>query len=331
MTVGIYLPDQPQSLPDGRPLRTSGAIHFAGRYRLIDFTLSNLVNSGITGVAIGLGSGYQTLVDHIGSGRDWDLARKIGGITVYPPYATDGAASGVIERLRSGLRGYACDDAVICDAGVFYNLDYRPIVEAHRSQYSDITAIVTQRGGATVPLYTYVMSKSVALALLECIDRDECGMRYVDCIVNSQFSVRTFEFTGYSGHVTDIGSFYRHNIEMLDKDKRNALFKNPAGRVYTSSRDSLPTVYGPDAEVSNSIIADGCQIYGTVRNSVLFRRVTVGRGAIVSDSILQPDTVAEPGSEISHAITDKFVLITPRRSVEGSPGSPLYIPAHEVV
>ncbi|MDR0818442.1 MAG: hypothetical protein LBN43_02565 [Oscillospiraceae bacterium] len=337
MTVGIYLPDRNVTLPDGRPVRTQSAIHFAGRYRLIDFTLSNLVNSGVQRIGIGLGSEYQTLVAHIGSGRDWDLSRKIGGVTFYPPYLSDGILHGATERLKEGLTGYAADNVIFCDGSIFYNMNYRAAIDVHQLQYSDITSIVTERNGEEVPLHTYIMSKTVAMALLERISHDHTGIEHVNELINAQFSVRKYEFSGYSGQINSLTGFYEYNMEMLDAEKRNALFKNPIGRVYTSARDSQPTNYGPDADVRNSIIADGCQIYGTVTNSVIFRRVVVGRGAVVSDSILQNDTIVEPGAEVSYTVTDKNVVITPRQVLIGSPNGygnkvkPLFIHSDETI
>jgi glucose-1-phosphate adenylyltransferase len=128
-------------------------VHFAGRYRLIDFTLSNLVNSGIFRIGIVLGSKYQSLVSHLGSGKDWDLARKSGGITFFPPYLEDmnepypefERGSNALHRALLALAGSKIENVLIVDGAIAYSMDYRPLIEQHESTQADVTAVYSNR------------------------------------------------------------------------------------------------------------------------------------------------------------------------------------------
>ncbi|MDR0936927.1 MAG: glucose-1-phosphate adenylyltransferase subunit GlgD [Oscillospiraceae bacterium] len=148
MTVGLYLSD-----PARDSVRTLSAGHYAGRYRIIDFTLSNLVNSGIYRIGIVLGSKYQTLVSHLGSGKDWDLARKSGGITFFPPYLEDlnepypdfERGSNALHRALLQLSGSKIENVLIVDGSIAYNMDYRPLIEQHETTQADVTAVYTCR------------------------------------------------------------------------------------------------------------------------------------------------------------------------------------------
>jgi len=330
MVAGIYLQSAVSKSAKARYLRTPAAIHFAGRFRLIDFTLSNLVNSGIYRIGLVLDSNYQTLVDHIGSGKDWDLSRKIGGLTLFPPYLTDETdGNSPIKRAMLHLNGSNTDTVVICDASTYYNMDYRPALSQFYEGKTDVMSIVGSSGiSGTVPLHTYIMSKQTALLAMSKLTENS-GVDFRQII--SQFSIRDYKFDGFWGRISDYYSFYLGNMEMLDSEKRNALFNHGGGQIHTSSRDSLPVRYGRSAKVSNSLIADGCQIDGTLENCVIFRRTQVQKSSIVFNSVLQSDTLVEPDAQLNYVVTDKNVIITYGKKLSGTPEKPLYIEANSVV
>jgi len=328
--VGMYLPDKPKSVPKtGMPVRTASAIHFAGRYRLIDFTLSNLVNSGVTNILFLLGAHYQSLVDHIGSGRDWDLSRKNGGVKFFPPYLTD-KGNGAFERAVQYLEeNKNADTVMLCDGSVYYNLNYKQAIHQHNAEYSAATMIVgTQKDK---PLNTIIFRRETILKVLGSIDNGDWSYDNVISILKKLYKVNIYEFGGYYGKIDTLEDFYNCNMELLKPENRKALFEpSDGGRIYTSSRDSLPTRYGKNAIISNSFVADGCQIDGVVENSLIFRRVKVDSGAVVRNSIIQEDAVIEYGAELSNIITDRNVKITAGRKI-GSKDELLYLEEDSVI
>jgi len=372
MVIGLCLSDpHPDRAGDGSPYRTLSASHFAGRYRLVDFMLSNMVNSKISNISIILNSHYQSLIGHIGMGKEWDLARKSGGISFFPPYHAD-ERRGVNNELDGPLQR-ACEYlaeassveyVVVADSSVVCNMDYRPAIEAHKRTGADITAIYTkkfittgeresavafninERGdvmgvervsslseSVNLSLGSYVMQKKVFMQLTA--SEKNCGMlrfsRELLAGALGRLDVQSYEFRGFSAHITSVETYFHHNMEMLDSDKRNALFEFEGRRISTSRRDSLPTKYGKNAEIKNSIVADGCQIEGTVIDSVVARNVRIGAGAVVKNCILQDGTVVEKNATLDCIITDRQVIISENRSMVGYKTYPIYIERAKVI
>jgi glucose-1-phosphate adenylyltransferase len=205
-----------------------------------------------------------------------------------------------------------------------YNMDYRPILERHRAEYADVTEIVDPAGNS---LRTYIIRKTVLLSLLT--NTNTTDIQAVLAAAHCPINYAIYE--SYWGRVSGLSSFYRLNMDMLDKEKRNALFNGSGGQIHTSSRDSLPTFYGSGSRVKNSIIADGCTVSGTVEDSVIFRRVRIGAGAVLKGCIIQEDTEIEEGARLTNVVTDKNVIITQNSSLISTGSLPLYIPADKVV
>ena len=310
MYAGLCLSDpHPDQAGDGNSRRTLSAAHFAGRYRLVDFMLSNMVNSKIYTIGMVLNSHYQTLIGHIGMGKEWDLARKIGGVTFFPPYHADERRSvnfeldGPLQRAAEFIAKSRADYIVLVDSSIICNMDYRCVIDAHKKNEADVTAIYTkkhitpdERDNATVfdiakdgriiaarkpfsseelnvSLGAYIMHKKYFLRLTA--GEKNCGMLRFSSVLLAdaldRLKVMAYEFKGYSAQICSIETYFHYNMEMLDVERRNNLFDCEGRRIYTSRRDSLPTKYGKEAEIKNSIIAEGCQIGGTVRNSVICR------------------------------------------------------------
>ena len=371
MYAGLCLSDpHPDRAGDGSPIRTLSAARFAGRYRLVDFMLSNMVNSKIYTIGMILNSHYQSLIGHIGMGKEWDLARKSGGVTFFPPYFADERQSvnseldGPLQRAVEYLMLSNSEYIILTDSSVVYNMDYRVAAEAHRKSGADITAIYTKktisagerentvvfdiaengslRGVAqahkpdsivNVSLGAYIMHKKVFIQLTA--GEKNCGMLRFSRVLLAgaleRLSVMTHEFKGYSAHICSIETFYHYNMEMLDTDNRNALFDFESRRIYTNRRDSLPTKYGKEAEIKNSLIADGCRIDGTVINSIICRNVRVEAGAIVKNCILQDDTLVEKKATLDCIVTDRSVVITEKRGMVGYRTYPVYIERARVI
>lgn len=371
MYVGLCLSDpHPDYANAGSPKRTLSATHFAGRYRLVDFMLSNMVNSGIYSIGIILNSQYQSLISHIGTGKDWDLARKSGGVTFFPPYMTDERQSvnnrhdSPLQRAEEFIAESKAEYIILTECSMIYNMDYRRAIEAHMNSGADVTTIYSQKcvgldelentvvydisdGGRVrgigkapysddilnVSLGTFIMQKTFFLQLIA--GEKNCGMLRFNCELLAgalkRMKVMAHEFKGYSAQIYSVETFFRHNMEMLDIEKRNALFDFEGRRIFTSRRDSLPTKYGKSAAITNSIIADGCQIEGTVINSVIFRNVQIKPGAVVKNCILQENTVVDKNSELNWIITDRSVVVSENRKMIGYSTYPVYIERDRVV
>jgi len=371
MYAGLCLSDpHPDRAGDGSALRTLSAARFACRYRLVDFMLSNMVNSKIYTIGMILNSHYQSLITHIGMGKEWDLARKDGGVMFFPPYHADERRSvnseldGPLQRASGFLAESKSDYIVLADSSVVYNMDYRPAIDAHKKSGADVTAIYTKKqitlserdnsiafnvdesGRITgidravsatdilnISLGAYIMHKRVFIQLTA--GEKNCGMlrfsRTLLAEALERLSVMGYEFKGYSAHICSVETFYHYNMEMLDLEKRNALFDFEGRRISTNRRDSLPTKFGKQAEIRNSIVADGCQIDGTVINSVICRNVRIAAGAVVKNSILQDDTVVDKNASLDCIIADRMVIISENRGMMGYRTYPVYIERARVI
>lgn len=370
--AGLCLSDpHPDRAGDGSPTRTLSSARFAGRYRLVDFMLSNMVNSRIFTIGMILNSHYQSLISHIGMGKEWDLARKTGGVTFFPPYLADERQSvnseldGPLQRaVQFIMEESKTEYIVLTDSSMVYNIDYRVAAEAHRKSGADITAIYTRKcvtaaereyavvfdigdngrvsgvGKArimdeplNVSLGAYIMRKKYFAQLTA--GEKNCGMfrfsRVLIADALGRMNIASYEFRGYTAQISSIETFYRYNMEMLDTEKRNSLFGFEGRLISTNKRDSLPTKYGKNSSIGNSIISDGCRIDGTVINSVLSRNVRIAAGAVVKNCILQEGTQIERSAKLDCVITDAQVVISENRGMVGYETYPTYIEYARVV
>ena len=371
MVAGICLSDpHPDRASEGSSTRTISAARFAGRYRLVDFMLSNMVNAGVNNIVMILNSHYQSLIGHIGMGKEWDLARKSGGVKFFPPYLADerqtvnSELDGPLQRAAEYMSESRVDLVILADSSVVYNMDYRFALDEHARRGADITAIYSRKnitqgeresaiifdidpsgrvvalsGHAedapeqNVSLGAYIMHKDLFIELTA--GEKNCGMlRFSRVLVAGalgRLNVVAHEFRGYSAQICTVGTFFHYNMEMLDIEKRNALFDLEGRRIYTSRRDSLPTKYGKKAQIRNSIVAEGCQIDGEVTDSVIFRNVKVKAGAVVRNSILQESTVIEKDADLDYVIADRAVVISEQRRIAGYSTYPVYIENSRII
>ncbi len=361
-TMGIILANETK-IPPITDIRAVAALPIAGRYRLIDFILSNMANAGITNIGVATKSKYSSLMDHIKSGKPWDLDRKNQGLNVLPPNLEFSTSSlqGNIDML-DGITDFihrSHQTYVILSLGnCLYNIDFEKVVEAHVANQSDITIIYKDLQGApesdlsrytmleldddkrvtdieVQPFYPRTTTASMDVfvlekALLEAII-DEChsrGEHYFirDALIKKLDALRIYgyEHTGYMDLIDSMKSYYKNNMAFLDADVRKELF-NPKNPIYTKTKDQSPTKYGEEAVVGNSFISDGCTIEGTVENCVLARGVKIAKGAVVKNSIIMQDSVIEEDVELDHVVFDKEVYITKGRKLVGQESYPLAI------
>ena len=349
------------SVPELVRVRTLGSIPFGGRYRLIDFPLSNMVNSGIDTVGIITKSNYQSLMDHVGSGKDWDLARKDGGVIILPPYGEKENNMLYNSRLEA-LKGitsflFRADEeyVVMTDCDSVCRVDYNDILEYHIRNQADITLVYKKRMPSTdeekqttfeiedgrivgvnykeklqdkksnVFMNIFVMKKS----FLQNVVMDSIAHNkniFMTDIVSANLNslkIMAYEHKGFYAGITSLQAYYESNLAILDEKNRHELFGDRS--VFTKIRDSAPTKYGNGAIVKNSLIADGCVIEGEVENSIIFRNVKVGRGTKVKNSIVMQNTVLGENCTLNCIITDKNVTVKDRKTLSGSENHPFYI------
>lgn len=350
------------TLGDMTKNRTMGSVMFGGRYRLIDFPLSNMVNSGISEVGVITKSNYQSLLDHLGSAREWDLARKKGGLYILPPFGNVESTlyRGRIEALygaMSFIKHSIAKYVILSDCDVVTNIDYKPIVAAHIESGADITAVahtgvyssddiktstvfnvdadknVTSvlinpdiSGTCTTSLNVFVMSMDF---LIETVN-DAMARGNVSFERNilqekcRELKIKIYEYDNYFSKLNSPESYFKSNMALLEPENARKLFV-PKRSIYTKVSDNAPVKYDLDSKVSNSLIADGCIIEGEVENSVLFRGVKVGKGAKVKNCILMQGTVVGDNAELSYLITDKNVSICENHILTSSPQYPMYV------
>lgn len=358
-----------RTIPEMTRIRTMASIPFGCRYRLIDFALSNLVNSDITNIGVITHYNYQSLMDHIGGGKDWDLARRSGGIKILPPYvaAYENAAAARLytSRLEAllGAQNFInrcnADYIVLSDCDAVLNIDLSAVMEDHLRSGAYLT-LVTKRmavGGATfgrerdiavvdgtgriteidrylptegeVDVSTNIMimrRSDLQAALSEALARGYTSFHRDVIGRNLNKKVfRAYRFDGWYSQIDSLGSYFSTSMELLTAEARRGLLGNGEREIYTKIRNSAPTHYAEDAKVSESLVADGCVIEGTVENSILFRGVRVGRGAVVRNSILLQDTYVAEGASLHCVITDKNVVIREGRVLSGHETMPFFI------
>ena len=349
--------------------RTMASIPFGGRYRQVDFALSNLACAGVHHVGIISRHSYQSLMNHIGDGEEWGLELEEGGLEFLTPSAqtTVGTYRGKLESLYNAMDflEYGDEDelVVMIDSAVLSNVNLNAIIDAHVASGKDVT-IVTKAGICNgekkidlalkldngeikdmavdyiaAPEYVasmdiFVLSKSFLIKSIKyLISRDKFHMDR-DLVMggwqHGLVSVNVYEFDGVAMFNESVEEYFYNSMSLIKKDVRADIFggNHP---VYTKVRDRVPTYYGEGCEVENSLVADGCMLEGEVEDSILFREVTVGKGAEVEDCILFNNAVIGEGAELKYVILDKDVTVTPGAKLIGTKKSPIIVKRGETV
>lgn len=353
--------------------RTMASVPFGCRYRLIDFTLSNLVNSGITHVGVVTHYNYQSLMDHIGTGKDWDLARRSGGIKILPPFITAfantkntlyntrlEAMKSMIEFISSCKEEYV----LFSDCDVICNIDLSEMINSHIASNADMTMAVKRMyitdavknvevvesdadgritdiseangivtGYRDVNLNITILRRKYLINLLmdasahgyDSFTKDIIAKNLEDC------DYRVYRYDSYFAGINSLTDYYMCSMDLLSSSTRDCLFNVKNRPVYTKIRNSSPTIYEEGSNVKNSLIADGCVIYGTVENSILFRGVKVGKNTVIKNSILMQDTLVGENVSLNCVVTDKDVVIRDGRVLSGHETKPFYIDKLTVV
>lgn len=359
-TLGIIFSNAyDEVVPELTAFRTMGSVPFAGRYRLIDFPLSNLVNAGVPQVGIVTNSNYRSLMDHIGTGRPWDLSRKRDGMTLLPPFSLPetGMFKGKADALYGSINYISSsnkDYVLLTDCNVICNVDYQALFAKHAETNADVTIayangqpprianatelIIDENGRITddvlIDCYSSNVNYSLKImymrrTLLERLLHEAHNARTDDfetIIKNNikHLNICGYEVKGFVRTLESLQSYYDINLELLKVENRKALFVGERP-VYTKVRDQVPTFYGMQSNVSNSLIADGCKIEGEVENCILFRGVTVAKGAKIKNSIIMQGTYVGENASLDCVITDKSVVVKPNKTLCGASNYPIYV------
>ena len=322
------------------------AVAFGGKYKIIDFPLSNCINSGVD--TVGVLTQYQPLRlnAHIGIGIPWDLDRNIGGVTVLPPYEKSentewytGTANAIYQNLDY-MESYNPDYVLILSGDHIYKMDYEVMLDYHKANNADVTIAAmpvpieeASRFGVVVtddnhkitefqekPVHPksnlasmgiYIFSWPVLKeALLKLKDQPNCdfGMHIIPYIHGSGSPIYAYEYNGYWKDVGTLKSYWESNMELIDIVPEFNLYEE-FWKIYTKN-DALPPQYiSADAEVEKSIVGEGCDIRGTVQNSVISANVEVGENAEIHDSIIMQGSVIKPGTKIYGSIIAENVEV----------------------
>lgn len=349
-------------------VRDLAALPFAGRYRLIDFVLSNMVNSGIINVGIATHVNYSSLMDHVGSGKPWDLNRKNYGLFMLPPQvrgASLGAASDVdlLHNVLTYLHRSKQKYVVLTGANFVCNMTYNEAIKFHEEKGADITAIynelditdpqlkksttfdidsndkvvgihynLSEPVSKNAGIDMFIIERTKLQALIE--DAYAKGSHsFINDILRTSMNnlnICAYKYEGFVGRIDSVVSYYDNNMKMLDADVRKELFagKNP---IYTKVKDQVPTKYLDGAEVKNSLVADGCIIDGVVENSIIFRGVHIAKGAHVKNCIVMQNSVISERCDLENVVIDKECTLRQGKRLVGQPTYPFILPKRTLI
>ena len=366
--LGLLLTNfQDSYIPELTTQRTFSSIPFGAKYRLIDFSLSNMVNSGVSKIGIVTKNNYLSLMDHIGSGKAWNLSRRRGGLTFLPPFENTGDKYNsfvtTIDAIRDFIEHSYEDYVLLSSSMSVVNMDYQQMMNAHLKTNADVTICYRNRPLSKNPsseqiVFSLDKNSRVNEVLINprtveasdcmintCIVRKEFLLDAVsDCVSRGKFNfardliqtlvkrenVYGYEVKGYSAEIDSIQSYFKANMDLLNPAIREELF-NMRNPIYTKVRDDMPTKYGLSSSVKNTLVSPGCIIEGEVENSIIFKGVHIAKGAKISNCIIMQDCDIGADTTLSYVICDKDVVVSPKRMLCGYDSYPVCISKKSVV
>lgn len=368
----IFSGNSEVNLGDLMKFRSLAAVPVGGRYRIVDFVLSNMVNSGIVNVGITTGVKNRSLSDHVGSGKDWDIDRKTTGLFLIPPPESVDTLTRVPEGVdfvssaTSFLSRSRQEYVMISNCNTICNIDFEKVAEAHFEKDADITVVYTEVGELTpkelghhvmldvaengevtdIQVYPQKQKSNLSFMSMLFIKKDLLVDLVGDCLAHDKHSISKdillpnlgklriygYKFDGYKKTVDSIKSFFEFNLELLKPEIRHELFGTEDERsIHTKVKDSVPTKYGREAEVKNSVVADGCTIEGKVENCIIFRGVKIGKGSIVKNAVIMQNSRIMDNCLVENAIFDKEVILCNGKKLIGQKTYPLVIGKRTIV
>ncbi len=328
-------------LPDLTVKRTMGAVPFGGRYRLLDFPLSAMVNAGFSQIYVVAHHNYRSLMEHIGSGKDWDMARHKGGIHILPPYSAAYAnpkesydsrmeslvsVRGVVERIEE-------DFVLCCDCDAIGTPDFTALIAAHKASGRRMT-VCKQSDDRQGILHIWIASTQYLRELLEDAQSKRYTAFYEELIAREMKKgyVGEYVFPESFYPIRSLAQYYRlHMLLAADPEVRRGLLESESCPIFTKVQNSPPVKYGKAARVERSLIADGCVIEGTVVNSVLFRGVHVGAGCHVENSVVLEHCSISGHARLHCTVLDKNVVLNGSVMLSGHPVIPFFVEEGRVI
>ena len=349
-----------EGMQDYRPI---GAFSFLGRYRIIDFPMSNFSNSDIDRIHVLAGSKPRSLTEHLGTGRQYNINSKRGNVQILfvenfsrnNIYNTDIAA--FHENMDDSIKKMSEPYVIIAPSNMVFKQNYKKVLAEHEASGADITLLyhsvenanesylncsyltLNRQGGVLslsknrgdeakrdIFMGTYVMKTELFIELIHKA-RSLSSMYTLAQIVNlscEELDVRGYAHEGYFAAITDLKSYYDANLSLLDIEKAEALINN-AWPIYTRTNDSCPTQYFADADVKHSVISNGCLIEGTIENSIIGRGCTIKKGVVIKNSVVLPDTYIEEGIRIENQVIDKHSKLLHCKELIATPDAPGYV------
>ena len=325
------------------------AVPFGGKYRIIDFPLSNCVNSHID--TVGVLTQYQPLElnEYIGNGQPWDLNSSHGGVSVLPPYARSkksdwykGTANAIYQNIPFIAR-YNPDDVLILSGDHIYEMDYAAMLRFHKEMDADLTVAVrpvpmeeasrfgimnTREDGAIyefeekpkkpksnkASMGIYIFKWEILKKFLEEDEEDpksenDFGKNIIPNLLNAGHKLYAYEFDGYWKDVGTIASLWEANMDLLGDEPQFNIYGSNGRKIYARNYAMPSAFIAKGAEIADSFVAEGCEVYGTVNHSVVSAGCVIGKGAEIHDSVIMPGVVVEPGAQVRHAIIAEDCVI----------------------
>ena len=345
-----------------RPLASTP---IAGRYRIIDFVLSNMVNSGITNVGIYAKEKYRSLTDHLGSGKDWDLSRKKGGLYIFSPENTKynnnyGFRSGDVYSILANIDYIerSTEEYILIAPGyMLCSMDYKDAIKYHQESKNDITVLYkhvdnadedflscmtlnidnnnrvlnigTNIGAfpsANISMETYIMKRTDFIKCIYKIASLGTHAYFEDYIKKELPNIQVGAYE-FKDYLKCINSIqsYAQCSKEMLKKEISTELFNSERKIFTKDKSQAPTIYMKNADVRNSFVATGCKIDGTVENCTLFRKVEIGKGAKIKNCVIMQNCKIDPGVVLQNVIFDKNVRISKDKELKGDKDYPMVI------
>ena len=350
--------------------RTMASVPYGGRYRQIDFALSNMSNSAIRHIGVITKHNYKSLMNHVGSGQEWDLDLEEGGLEFLTPFALDhnGVYRGKLDAINSAMNFLAISQeeyVVLADSAILCAIDFRDVIESHVASGAEVTVVV--KDGITdgkkmvelavktdennkvkdIVVETNADSSYLASMGIFVMRREELMKAVAGAVAHDRYhferdivlhgfnrmdkAVNVYRFDDVALFNESLPEFYENNMALLDADVRRGLFKRPNLTIYTKVRDEVPASYGEKSKIDNCIVADGCVLNGYAENTVFFRGAKLAETATVRDSIIMQETVIGEGADLQYVILDKDVTVRPGKKLCGTKEHPIVLKRGEVV
>lgn len=354
-----------EGLEDYRPI---GAFSFLGRYRVVDFPISNLSNSGIDRIQVYVQEKPRTLVAHIGTGRHYNINSKSGKLQILfsdtakrnDIYNTD--ISAYYENLEC-IEAMHHEYVVITPDYMVYSADFSTLIEQHIDSGADITLLYhsvdnakeaylncnilnlnKQRGVLSIEpnhgnaknrnifMDTYIMKKDLLVDLIKKARATSSAFTLTDIIneLHNDLDVRGISHRGFFASITDFQSYYDANMDLINIKTAQTLF-DPEWPIYTRTNDSCPTHYYDTAEIRNSVVSNGCQVEGTIENSILGRGCIIHKGAVIKNSVVLAGAEIGEGVHVENQVVDKLAKILHVKEVVSDPALPGYIKRGDII